>query len=137
MTKTNSESARRSGRTPRATKPFSIRLTEDERGTLLARAGRVPLGTFIRDLLLDGKAQAKRRRSLSPVKDHEALARVLALLGASRIASNLNQLAKAANTGILPVGPETDADLREACAAVVAMRAALMKALGLQKDEAA
>lgn len=137
MTKENPESAARSGRTPRAAKPFSIRLTEDERGTLLSRAGRVPLGTFIRDLLLDGNVQAKRRRSLSPVKDHEALARVLALLGASRIASNLNQLAKAANTGVLPVGPDTEADLREACAAVVAMRAALMKALDLQKDASA
>ena len=57
--------------------------------------------------------------------------RVLAALGQSRIASNLNQLAKAVNIGVLPVTPETEADMSEACAAVSAMRADLMRALGL------
>lgn len=113
------------------TRPFSIRLTDAERCLLLDRAGRVPLGTYIRDALLSGDAQAKRRRQTRPVKDHEALGRVLAALGQSRISSNLNQLAKAVNIGVLPVTPETEADLAEACAAVSAMRADLMRALGL------
>ena len=48
----------------------------------------------------------------------------------NKYAKNLNQLAKAVNTGSLPVTPETEADLKEACRDVAAMRADLMRALG-------
>lgn len=113
------------------TRPFSMRLTEDERRLLLLRAGRLPLGTYIRDLILAEGMQAKRQRWVNPVKDHDALARVLAGLGQSRIASNLNQLAKAVNFGTLPVTPETERDLSDACSAIAAMRRDLMRALGL------
>jgi hypothetical protein len=65
-----------------------------------------------------------------PVKDHEALGRVLGALGGSRLSSNLNQLAKAVNTGSLPATPDTEKELREACKAVTAMRDELMRALG-------
>ncbi|MCE8511054.1 hypothetical protein KBY28_21655, partial [Ruegeria pomeroyi] len=66
----------------------------------------------------------------SPVKDAEALGRVLGALGASRLSSNLNQLAKAVNTGSLPVTPETEADLVAACEEVRALRDDLLRALG-------
>ncbi|MCF8466224.1 MAG: hypothetical protein K9G33_02380, partial [Sneathiella sp.] len=77
----------------------------------------------------DDVAQRKTRGKF-PVKDHEALGRVLGALGSSRLSSNLNQLAKAANTGSLPVTPDTEAELREACAAVLVMREELLMALG-------
>lgn len=114
-----------------AAKPFSIRLTEDERCSLLERAGKFPLGVFIRDLIFADGTRAPRRQMANPVKDHEALARVLAALGQSRIANNLNQLAKAVNIGALPVTVETEREIMQACAAVVAMRRDLMRALGL------
>lgn len=114
-----------------AARPFSIRLTEDERRSLLERAGKLPLGVFIRDLILAGGSQTPRRRTANPVKDHEALARVLAAFGQSRIANNLNQLAKAVNTGALPVTPETESEIHAACTAVIAMRRDLIRALGL------
>lgn len=113
------------------TKPFSIRLTEAERRLLVDRAGRLPLGTYIRDLILSADNQEPRQRWANPVKDHEALGRVLAALGQSRIANNLNQLAKAVNIGALPVSPEVEADLTEACLAVKDMRRNLIAALGL------
>lgn len=114
-----------------AARPFSIRLTEAERRSLLERAGKLPLGTFIRDLILGDGLQVPRRRVVNPVKDHEALARVLAVLGQSRITNNLNQLAKAVNIGVLPVTAETEREITEACASVVSMRRDLMRALGL------
>lgn len=114
-----------------AAKPFSIRLTDDEKRLLLERAGKLPLGTFIRDLILGDELLMPRRQMANPVKDHEALARVLAALGQSRIANNLNQLAKAVNIGALPVTDETERDIMAACAAVIAMRGDLMRALGL------
>ncbi|MEJ2681299.1 MAG: plasmid mobilization relaxosome protein MobC [Gammaproteobacteria bacterium] len=46
------------------------------------------------------KRPARKKR---PIKDIKALSQVLAELGQSRIANNLNQLAKASNTGSLPV----------------------------------
>lgn len=119
-------------------KPFSIRLTDDERKLLLDRAGQLPLSTYVRKLVLEEAARAPRRRtrrSRKPVKDDETLARLLAALGQSRIANNLNQLAKAVNIGVLPVTPETENDIGQACAAVLAMRRDLMGALGFGEED--
>lgn len=112
-------------------KPFSIRLTDDEKRLLVSRAGKLPLGTYVRELILDGKGRAARRRAANPIKDHEALARVLAALGQSELAASLSHLAKAARIGALPVVPETEEEIKRACAAVIAMRSDLMRALGL------
>lgn len=122
---------RRNKRPGTTARPFSIRLTEDERRLLLERSGKQSLGTYLRDLILGAASQAPRQRSAGKVQDHEALARVLAALGQSRIASNLNQLARAVNIGVLPVTPETDREIREACSAIIAMRRDLMRALGI------
>jgi len=46
---------------------------------------------------------AHKGRGNSPVKGKEALGRVMGVLGALRLSANLNQLAKAVNTGSLPV----------------------------------
>lgn len=110
--------------------PFSLRLTYAERARLEAEAGDRPLGAYIREQLLGDDAAPRKRRGNSPVKDKEALGRVMGALGQSRLSSNLNQLAKAVNTGSLPVTPETEADLKEACDEVAAMRADLLRALG-------
>lgn len=88
------------------------------------------LGAYIRACLFGENAVPRRTRGKFPVKDHAALARALALLGGSRLSQNLNQLAHWMNLGVLPAAPETDADLREACRAVVKIRAELLRALG-------
>lgn len=119
---------KRKGKTP---PPFSLRLTFEERAKLDAAANGVPLGAYIRAILFDEELPKVRRRNTNPVKDHAALGRVLAALGGSHLASNLNQLARAVNTGTLPVHPEIENELREACANVAQMRAVLIEALGL------
>ena len=83
-------------------------------------------------MLFAGELPKSRRRGVAPVQDHKALARVLAALGQSRLSSNLNQLARAVNTGTLPVHPEIEDELREACAEIAKMRAELVSALGLK-----
>jgi hypothetical protein len=60
------------------------------------------------------------------------MAKALALLGQSRLASNLNQLAKAANIGTLPLTPDVEEDLQDACAHVWEIKALLIRALGLK-----
>lgn len=121
--------------TNKGSKPFCLRLTPEERAKLEAMAGGVALGTFIRDAILNGKAAPRRRgRNRHPVKDREALGRLLGALGQSCLASNLRQLARAANTGSLPVTPETEANLRQACADVRQLRRDLIRALGLSAE---
>lgn len=114
--------------------PFSLRLTFDERAQLEKEAAGMPLGQYIRQKALDGKARPRRTRGRFPVKDHEALGRVLGLLGGSRLSSNLNQLARAVHTGSLPVTPETEAALKQACRDVRQMRSDLLQALGLTPE---
>ena len=115
--------------------PFSLRLTTEQRRELETRAGTLPLGEYIRTRLFsDTTPREPARRHARPVADHKALAELLAKLGASRLASNMNQLARAANSGALPVTPETEAALRQACADIAAMKALLMQALGFQEN---
>jgi len=74
--------------------PFSLRLTFEERADLEKKAAGMALGACIRERLLGEDAAPRRTRGKFPVKDHEALGRVLATLGQSRLSSNLNQLAR-------------------------------------------
>ena len=59
------------------------------------------------------------------------MSKALGLLGQSRMANNLNQLAHHANTGSLLVDEETLSQISEAYEHVIAMRDALIRALGL------
>ena len=70
-----------------------------------------------------------------PVKDHKILAELITKLGASRISSNLNQLARAANSGSLLLLPEVEENLRQALSDIAWMRKTLMKSLGLYQSE--
>lgn len=112
--------------------PFSLRLTFEERNRLAQAAGDLPIGAYIKSLLFAQGAPVHRTRGKTPVKDHKALAEVLACLGASRIANNLNQLAKAANSGSFYFDRETKAQINAACRDIRVMRQLLMQALGMQ-----
>lgn len=109
--------------------PFSIRLSEAERASLAVEAAGAPLGAYIKAKALGNAPVRMHRHSID---DRKALAKLLAQLGRSRIANNLNQLAYAANIGSLPMTPETEDDLRETLRAVRDMRRLLLVALGLK-----
>ena len=125
---------RKRGRS-KAAAPFSLRLSVEERAKLEAAAAGAPLGGFIRAKLFEGELTPRRTRKPAPVKDHMALAQVLGMLGNLRLANNLNQLARAANIGTLPLTPEVEEELIRACAAVLAIRAELIRALGYQVED--
>lgn len=114
----------------KAPAPFSLRLTFEERAKLEEAANGVPLGAYIKAKLFGEDLEKVRRRNTRPVDDHVALARVLAALGQSRLSSNLNQLARAVNTGTLPVHPDIEAEIKNACHDIVQMRSELLRALG-------
>ena len=117
--------------------PFSLRLTFEERARLEQLAGDEPLGAYIKRKVFDGKGAGTKRarsRTRKPIKDEQKLAHVLAMLGQSRLANNLNQLAKAAHIGTLPVLPDTEREIRKACADIALMRRELLRALGHRTD---
>lgn len=115
------------------TVPFSMRLTRAQRRKLGEDAGSQTVGEYVRSCLFENRTPLKRtfRR---PVQDEQALTKVLGALGRSRLSSNLNQLAKAVHSGSLPVTPETEQAILDACAAVKGMSGELVKALGLPPD---
>lgn len=116
--------------------PFSLRLSFEERAQLERDAAGLSLSAYVRERIFDGSKTTPRRRGKFPVKDQKALASVLAMLGQSRLANNLNQLAHAANTGSLAVTPDTEASLKGACRDIASIRHMLMVALGLMDGKA-
>lgn len=112
--------------------PFSLRLTPEERTQLEKDAAGMSLGAYIRFRLFDSSVSKRRTRNKQPVKDHEKLAKLLGELGKSRLSSNMNQLARAVNTGSLEVSPDTEKAIQQACADIHWMRQVLITAMGLQ-----
>jgi hypothetical protein len=108
--------------------PFSLRLTESERADLKAKANGEPLGAYIKSRLFTGAQYRSRAKRV----DREALGKVLGTLGKSRIPQNLNQIAKAANIGAMPVTPDLLEELHETCAELKSLRQEIMAALGLR-----
>ena len=115
------------------TPPFSLRLTFEQRARLEQDAAGSSLSAYIHERLFGAEAPpARRKRGKSPVRDQQAIAELLAKLGQSRLSSNLNQLARLANLGALPVTPDTETAIIEAADDIAAMRKLLIEALGLE-----
>lgn len=109
----------------------SLRMTFEEKARLQQDADGLTVSEYMRWRLFDPNNPPPRRRGTAPVKDHQALAQVLGLLGQSRLSSNLNQLARSANSGSLPITPDTESALLEAVAQIHEIRRLLIEALNL------
>jgi len=113
---------------PKYPPPFSMRFTDDERRVLEMAADGRPLAAFIRWLIFkeDMPELPKRRtREQMAIPERKELSKLLGTLGKSRISQNINQLAKAANSGSLPVNHEVVEELNNACDAIRWMRTTL------------
>ena len=120
---------------PKYPPPFSMRFTDDERRVLELAADGRPLASYIRWLIFkeDMPELPKRRtREQMTSLERKELSKLLGTLGQSRISQNINQLARAANSGSLPVNHEVMAELNDACDAIRWMRETLIKAIGLK-----
>ncbi len=80
---------------------ITLRLTEEENAKLHQMCEGITVSAYIRQRVFGGDTARRKRQSHAPVKDQAAMAQLLGLLGDSRIANNLNQLAFHANTGTL------------------------------------
>lgn len=118
--------------TPDYGKPVSVRFTEEERAELERMAGDLTLSAYIRSRCIGDEAEPHRTRGKRPIKDFEALGRVLGALGRSQLSNNLNQLARAANSGTLGFPHETQAAIEDAAQDIAFIRNELIQALGLR-----
>jgi len=109
--------------------PLSLRLSDAERQQLAAQAGSMSLGGYIKSVVFADEAAKYRKTPNPPVAEQQLLAEVLARLGESRTANNLNQIAKHLNQGALVVDDELEADLKKAVAEVVWLRTTILQAL--------
>jgi Mobilization protein NikA len=112
--------------------PLSIRVSDEEREKLKVDAAGGSIHGYVRNRLFGADASSSIRVRRGKTIDHEILGRVLGALGQSRLSSNINQIAKAANIGALPVTPELTATLHEVCTDIRAMRRDLIMALGIK-----
>ncbi len=111
--------------------PFSLRLSFDERSQLEKAAGNMALGAYIREKLLTTPEERQYVRE-KPTEDRKMLGQLLSVIGKAHLANNLNQLAKAVNSGSLDVTPDTERMIRESYAEIMWMREILIEALGLR-----
>lgn len=110
----------------------TLRLSVEDHARLQELADGMALSTYIRAKALGETLGRRKPHSTASVADKQALAQLLGLLGQSRVANNLNQLAYQANTGSLPIDDAMRDQISEAYEHVVLMRAILIKALGLK-----
>lgn len=118
-----------------SSKPFTVRLSDNERSDLERRAGAMPLGAYVKCVLFDDGDKKEHRGPRAPMQDRAAMASLLARIGASRTAEWLAMLAHAAESGSLAVDAETTAKLHQACHDILVVRLLLMQALGFQVDD--
>lgn len=114
---------------------LSIPLTRDLKADLERRAGQQPVSAYARGVLFpaNDNAPQKPRTPRRSRKDRLALATVLARLGAMDAAASLQELARLARLGALPMTPEAEAALLQACADITAIKTLLMKAIGIRE----
>ena len=75
-----------------AISPVTLRLTPDERERLEELSAGMTLSAYIQACVFAKEETRRKSRPKDIVADNKAAAEALALLGQSRIASNLNQL---------------------------------------------
>lgn len=100
-----------------------------------ADAEGMSLSDYGRSRIFNQSSPKKCTRGKHPVKDHKVLAQILGLLGPLGIFENLRELAEAVRIGALEVSPDTEKAIQEACLAIVWIKKALIRALGLQPLE--
>lgn len=117
--------------TKRKDKSLSIRFTPEERLLLERLSNGKSLASHIRSCVLDDQTSPRKSRRHEPDIDHVILASILAKLGATRQANNLNQIAHGINSGaVIALSENMESQILDACNDIKEMRRELLTALG-------
>ena len=115
-------------------KPYyvTVRVTPEEKQRLETEAAGTSISAHVRDRLFGDDVKPRRTRGRFPVKDYQALSRVLRALGKANLYNNLHLILLALEEQRISMEPELEAELRDTFAVVCQMREDLVAALGLQ-----
>ena len=116
--------------------PLSIRLNEQERAWLEHRANGLPISTYIKSVLFPDGTPSKPKHPRTRNAHLAEVAKLLAILGQTRIAANLSILANAAESGSLDMNEPVTQTVLKACADIEEIRDVLMRELGKQVPSA-
>ncbi|NDW06497.1 plasmid mobilization protein [Jiella pacifica] len=108
----------------------TVRFSPKDYERLQTLADGMTLSVYVRAMALGEELNRRNSRSPASIADKAAVAEILGLLGESRIANNLNQLAYHANVGTLAIDDESRSKIDETYQMIFAMRCLLLKALG-------
>lgn len=113
---------------------LTLRLAISERIRLDREAASLNISTaaYVRYLIASEEVQRKLSAHLELRQQRAEYAQILRLLGESRIANNLNQIAYAFNTGTLVFSPDVEAQIKEAYEAILYIRSLLIQSQGLK-----
>jgi len=111
---------------------YSIRFSWPQRAELDRLTQGQSWAAYIKGVVFSGKLAHRAKKGSY---DYKTLAKLLAALGKSRIASNINQLARAANSGSLPVNEDVVKALMEATRAIEWMKRTLIKGMRIKPPE--
>lgn len=109
--------------------PYSIRFSWEQRAELDRITQGQSWGSYIKEVLFLIKKRVSRQYS---ELDWQLIAKLLGALGKSRLSSNLNQLARAVNSGSLPVNEGVSKAILQACRTIEWMRITLIEAMGIK-----
>ncbi len=110
--------------------PLSIRLNDEERARLQRNAGDLPLSTYAKSVLFSDDVRTVRRSPRVVTGDRQILAKMLAQLGQSEVATSLYSLAREAQAGNLVMDTASQLSLFQACSDLKQMRDVLLASLG-------
>lgn len=113
---------------------LTLRLAATERQRLDAEAKRFDVSTaaYVRLLIASEEVQHKLTALFERRQQRAEYAHILRLLGQSRIANNLNQIAYGLNTGTLVLSPDVITQINEAYEAILYIRSLLIQSQGLK-----
>jgi len=109
---------------------LQIHFSQSQREKLDSWADGRPIAAYIKDVLFIEERKPQRTHGVI-LQDKKLYAQALGSLGQSRLASNVNQMAKAVNSGSLQVNQETEAAILEAAKAIIVLRDVFFDAMGL------
>ncbi|MDJ0628820.1 MAG: hypothetical protein QNJ44_11215 [Rhodobacter sp.] len=110
---------------------LTIRFTPEEYAEIAAKAGSQPVSSFLRETVLCDAASRRKSRTPAPIKDHGALAQVLALLGTHALTTTFKSAARAAENGTFVPDELTEASIATGLDALQELKSVLMRALGV------
>lgn len=113
---------------------LTLRLAAAERARLDSEAKGFGLSTaaYVRFVIASDEVQGKLAVLFERRQQRAEYAQILRILGQSRIANNLNQIAYGINTGTVVFSPDVVAQINEAYEAVLYIRSLLIQSQGLK-----